>query len=162
MPRLVIGFSDCEAVNMTDPFNAFCDGSCKPNPGQAAVGGVIFDQAGVEVWRGSVYLGDRFCVGDVVVERATNQTAELAAVLFVLAHVPPDAPVVVHTDSMYVVGLVNSGWAARANAELVALVRSTVSERGARLQWVRGHAGIAGNELADVLAGRELDGLVAP
>jgi ribonuclease HI len=147
---------------MTDPFNAFCDGSCRPNPGHAAVGGVIFDQVGVEVWRGSMYLGDRFRVGEVLVERATNQTAELAAVLFVLAHVPPDVSVVLHTDSMYVVGLVNRGWAARANTELVEVVRATVHQRGAGVQWVQGHSGIAGNELADVLARRELERLVAP
>jgi ribonuclease HI len=146
---------------MMKPFNVFCDGSCRPNPGHAAVGGVVFDPAGAEVWRGSVYLGETFRVGSVIVERATNQSAELAAVLFVLAHVPPDVPVVVHTDSMYVVGLVNSGWTARANVELVALVRTTVSERRAQLQWVPGHSGIAGNELADVLAGGELDTLVA-
>lgn len=136
---------------------AFADGACKPNPGAAAVGAAVFDRDGREVWRGSVYLGERFQVGDVLIEQATNQTAELAAVVFVLGYVPDGVPVVVHTDSAYVVGLVGAGWKAKANRELVALVRRVVAQRGARVEWCPGHCGVVGNVIADRLAAVELE-----
>lgn len=139
------------------PWTAFADGACKPNPGAAAVGAVVFDPVGREVWRGGLYLGERFVFEGIFVERGTNQIAELIAVVHGLAHVPDGVPIVVRTDSRYAVGLGTGTWRANANRELVALVRQVVAERGARVQWVPGHTGIVGNEVADQLANAELE-----
>jgi ribonuclease HI len=60
--------------------------------------------------------------------------------------------VVINTDSQYSIGVLQKGWKAKANQELVARVKRAVDERGAELAYVPGHAGVAMNERADALA----------
>jgi len=56
-------------------------------------------------------------------------------------------------DSSYSIGVLTQGWKAKANTELVARVKRALAVmRDVRLIHVRGHAGIALNERADVLA----------
>ena len=84
---------------------------------------------------------------------ATNNIAELTAVLRAVEAMPPDATnIVVHTDSQYAIGVLTKGWKAKANQELVAKAKSTVQARRARLVYVPGHAGVPLNERADELA----------
>jgi ribonuclease HI len=84
---------------------------------------------------------------------ATNNVAELTAILRALEWIPPvAAAIVVHTDSQYAIGVLQKGWKAKANGELVARTKRVVQERGARLVYVPGHQGVPLNERADELA----------
>lgn len=84
---------------------------------------------------------------------ATNNVAELTAILRALEWLPAQAaPIVIHTDSQYAIGVLQKGWKAKADQELVARTKELVRERGARLIYVPGHAGVPLNERADELA----------
>ena len=61
-------------------------------------------------------------------------------------------PIVVHTDSQYAIGVLQKGWKAKANQDLVARTKKLVAARSARLVYVPGHAGVPLNERADELA----------
>lgn len=124
----------------------YTDGACSGNPGPAGSGVFLMlpDGRSVEAVRS---LG-----------RATNNIAELTALSMALelldaAEVPPDAPVRLHTDSEYSIGVLAKGWKAKKNTELILGIREQFVKRpGVELAWVRGHAGHAGNERADELA----------
>lgn len=117
---------------------AYTDGACTGNPGPAGLGVVVLGDGGVEL---SEYLG-----------HATNNVAELTAILRALERVPRDKPIVVHTDSQYAIGVLQKGWKAKANQELIATIKRALSGREAQLVYVRGHAGVTWNERCDQLA----------
>ena len=102
---------------------AFTDGACSGNPGPAG-SGVVLVAPGGKMHEGLEYLGE-----------ATNNVAELTAILRALEWIPADAgAIVVHTDSQYAIGVLPEGLegegqpgARRADAKRV------VQERGARL-----------------------------
>jgi ribonuclease HI len=103
---------------------------------------VVLVEPGGKLHEGLEYLGD-----------ATNNVAELTAILRALEWIPADAgSIVVHTDSQYAIGVLQKGWKAKANQELVAHIRRVVQERGALLRYVPGHEGVPLNERADELA----------
>ncbi|AUX40037.1 uncharacterized protein SOCE26_014320 [Sorangium cellulosum] len=119
----------------------YADGACSGNPGPAGLGVVILDGGGrVEL---SEYLGT-----------GTNNIAELTAILRAVEEVEPGRPLVIHTDSQYSIGVLQKGWKAKANTELVAKVLVALKERRPRPQlvYVPGHAGVLLNERADALA----------
>ena len=61
--------------------------------------------------------------------------------------------IVVHTDSQYAIGVLQKGWKAKANQELVGAREERRCARGsARLVYVPGHQGVPLNERADELA----------
>lgn len=125
------------AVN---PLIVYADGACSGNPGPAGIGVVFLDGAKRE--EVSEYLGT-----------GTNNIAELTAIIRALERAPRDRTVIIHSDSAYALGLLGSGWKAKANQDLVAKMRSLASGfRDLRLVKVAGHAGIAENERADALA----------
>ncbi|WP_437735360.1 ribonuclease HI [Sorangium sp. So ce1335] len=119
----------------------YADGACSGNPGPAGLGVVIID-GGQRIER-SEYLGT-----------GTNNIAELTAILRALEEVEPGRPIVIHTDSQYSIGVLQKGWKAKANVELVASLREALQARRppARLVYVPGHAGVLLNERADALA----------
>jgi ribonuclease HI len=120
---------------------AYTDGACSGNPGPAGSGVVLVAPDG-KMREGLEYLGE-----------ATNNVAELTAILRALEWIPAEAPaIVVHTDSQYAIGVLQKGWKAKANQELVARTKRAVQERGARLVYVPGHQGVPLNERADELA----------
>jgi ribonuclease HI len=84
---------------------------------------------------------------------ATNNVAELTAILRAAEIVPSGAPFVLHTDSQYSIGVLTKGWKAKANQALIADVKSALAVRtNWRLVYVPGHAGVPLNERADQLA----------
>jgi len=120
---------------------AYTDGACSGNPGPAGSGVVLVSPDG-KMHEGLEYLGE-----------ATNNVAELTAILRALEWIPKEAAaVVVYTDSQYAIGVLQKGWRAKANGELVARTKGQVESRGARLVYVPGHRGVALNERADELA----------
>jgi ribonuclease HI len=124
-----------------DAWVAYTDGACSGNPGPAGSGVVLVSPDG-KMHEGFEYLGE-----------ATNNVAELTAILRALEWVPPEArAIVVHTDSQYAIGVLQKGWKAKANGELVARTKHVVDARGARLVYVPGHSGVPLNERADQLA----------
>lgn len=119
----------------------YADGACSGNPGPAGLGVVLLDgESRVEV---SEYIG-----------QATNNVAELSAILRAIVEVADsERPIHIHTDSSYAIGVLQKGWKAKANADLVAEIRDAIrARRSVRLFYVPGHAGVAGNERADSLA----------
>ena len=126
------------------------DGACSGNPGPMGIGVVVVD--GEHREEVSEYLG----VG-------TNNIAELVAIergLELAAKLAKDKAkdnsnrrVRVYSDSAYAIGLLEKGWKAKANQELVARLRKRVAAV-ARLEFVKvpGHAGVPENERCDVLA----------
>jgi ribonuclease HI len=125
----------------SDAWIAYTDGACSGNPGPAGLGLVVLGPAG-ERADGYEYLGE-----------ATNNVAELTAILRAIEAVPNAATIVIHTDSQYAIGVLSKGWKAKANVALVASIKSAIAGRGrVRFVYVPGHAGVELNERADELA----------
>jgi ribonuclease HI len=121
--------------------HVYADGACSGNPGPAGIGVVVLDsESRVEI---SEYIG-----------KGTNNIAELTAILRALAETADsERPLVIHTDSSYSIGVLQKGWKAKANQDLVAELREMLRHRkGTRLVYVPGHAGVRWNERADSLA----------
>jgi ribonuclease HI len=120
---------------------AYTDGACSGNPGPAGCGIVLVSPTG-KLHEGFEYLGE-----------ATNNVAELTAILRAVEWLPTHArSVVVHTDSQYAIGVLQKGWKAKVNQDLVARAKRAVEARGAHLVYVPGHQGVPLNERADALA----------
>ena len=144
------------ARNLVDSFSSdavlcFTDGSCRGNPGLSGTGVLVRMPSGEEIEHFR-FLG-----------QGTNNVAEISAVLdavhLVEKHkIPDENPVEIMTDSKYVYGLLELGWKAKANRELVDELKKKIRIRGnIRLHWVAGHAGIEENERADRLANRAIE-----
>jgi ribonuclease HI len=125
----------------------YTDGACSGNhraDQQGPMGAGIVGVAGKLYREWSIPLGP-----------GTNQRAELLAIREALHKVRdrPHTIVRIHTDSAYAIGLLSSGWKAKANVELVEEVRALVRECAAfEMVKVAGHAGHLENERADELA----------
>lgn len=143
----------------------FCDGCAEPNPGQGGWGVVAY-RDGVEAgaWSG----------GDPV---ATNNAMELTGLLVAIERANEfAAPATIWCDSQYCVKGVNEwrhGWKAKGwrrggsnaapknrvlmNSGLWRAIDTALGNMGnthIKVRWVKGHAGIEGNERADQLANR--------
>jgi ribonuclease HI len=119
----------------------YADGACSGNPGPAGVGIVLIE--GKRRREMSQYLG-----------HATNNIAELTAIQLAAEAIEDvSLPVHMFTDSQYSIGVLQKGWKAKANVELVARVRERLARLAdVELRYVPGHAGVPLNERADALA----------
>lgn len=121
-------------------WEAWTDGACSGNPGPAGLGVVLLHDG--ERTELSEYLGT-----------GTNNVAELTAILRAVERVPREASLIVRTDSKYSIGVLQKGWKAKANKELIATIIAALRGRpNVRLIYTPGHAGVALNERADALA----------
>ncbi|MEJ2154533.1 MAG: ribonuclease HI [Desulfobacteraceae bacterium] len=119
----------------------FTDGACSGNSGPAGIGVVLqYGRHRKEISR--------------PIGIATNNIAELEAVRSALIAVKNRSlPVVIHTDSRYVLGLLERGWRARQNQTLVDELRNLTRQFDhLRFVKVKGHSGHPENERADRLA----------
>ena len=80
---------------------------------------------------------------------------EMTAVIKGLEAVDPSAKVLISSDSTYVVNTMTKGWKRKANHDLWEQLDALVKNRDVSWQWVKGHSGDRGNELADSLASKE-------
>lgn len=129
------------------------DGGCTPNPGPGGWGAVLrFGSHVKELYGGSA-------------EPTTNNRMELTAPIEALETLTRPCVVQIHTDSTYVrngitqwlPGWKRNGWRTSAklpvkNADLWQRLELACERHRVEWFWVKGHAGIADNELADRLA----------
>jgi len=118
------------------------DGACKGNPGRGGWGAVI-EQNGSQV---------KLSGG---APQTTNNRMEMTAVIKGLEAVDPAAQVLISSDSTYVVNTMTKGWKRKANHDLWEQLDALVKNRYISWQWVKGHSGDRGNELADSLATKQ-------
>jgi ribonuclease HI len=134
-----------DAPLSTNEVIIYADGACSGNPGPAGIGIYFRDQSGEKDV--SEYLG-----------QGTNNIAELVAIQRALELCPDkNAVIKIHTDSSYSIGVLTQNWKAKANQELIAKIKTQLrSYPRVRFIKVAGHAGIPGNERADMLARRAI------
>ena len=138
------------AASSSQPVLVYADGSCEGNPGPGGWGVVIVTPQGT----------DRRSGGD---SQTTNNRMEIMAAIEALRAIDPGPPVIVRSDSQYLVKTMNEGWRRTKNQDLWKQLDAEVARHGhnVRFEWVRGHAGDARNEEADELA-REAARSAAP
>lgn len=131
----------------------YTDGGCINNPGPGGYGVVILDAGRRKELSGGF-------------RRTTNNRMELFACIQGLRAVPESSPVVLYSDSQYLVNAMNRGWAQtwrrngwkRAgaapveNCDLWEQLLALCDRRCVEFVWLKGHAGTAENERCDRLA----------
>lgn len=137
-----------------DTVIVFTDGGCINNPGPGGYGVIIVDGAVEQEISGGFSL-------------TTNNRMELMACIVALQQLEGSGrPVIVHSDSSYVVNGIEKGWARSwrnrgwrrsdghpaLNADLWGELLRLTEAMAVRFVWVKGHAGNSRNERCDVLA----------
>ena len=138
---------------MQQPIEIYTDGACKGNPGIGGWGASLRYQGKEK----QLYGGEL---------QTTNNRMELTAVIEALSALKrPGCLIDLYNDSRYVLdGLTQwlPGWKRRGwktaskkpvlNQDLWQTLDELTQQHEIRWHWVRGHSGLAGNELADELA----------
>ena len=128
------------AASSSQPVLVYADGSCEGNPGPGGWGVVIVTPQGTR----------RLSGGD---SQTTNNRMEIMAAIEALRAIDPGLPVILRSDSQYLVKTMNEGWRRTKNQDLWKQLDAEVARHhDVRFEWVRGHAGDALNEEADELA----------
>lgn len=127
----------------------FTDGSSKGNPGPGGFGIVM-------------RYGDKVKEYSEGFRRTTNNRMELLAVIRALDKLKRyDIPVIVYSDSKYVIDSIEKGWVfnwvktgfrGKKNEDLWRRYLDLHSKFDIEYSWVKGHAGHPENERCDVLA----------
>lgn len=108
-----------------------------------------------------LWHGDQILEGSDSHPAATNNIAELmgaidglkAAAKWILDHPEAlDSPIILISDSQYVVGLANREYRASANKKLVDRLQKLMDATGAKAAWIKGHSGARWNERVDFLS----------
>ena len=144
-----------------DIVEAFTDGACRGNPGPGGWGAVLrYKGRDKELWGGEPHT--------------TNNRMELQAAISALEALTRPCRVAVTTDSEYVKKGITEwvhNWKKRGwktadrkpvkNADLWQALDAAAARHEVTWHWVRGHNGHAENEMADRLANRGIDELLA-
>jgi ribonuclease HI len=129
------------------------DGGCTPNPGPGGWGAVLrYGEHMRELWGGEPGA-------------TTNNRMELTAPIMALEALTRPSVVHLYTDSTYVrsgitqwvLSWERNGWLTSAkqpvkNVDLWQQLQAACSRHEVHWHWVKGHDGVADNELADQLA----------
>ncbi len=137
---------------MSKRVEAWTDGACSGNPGPGGWGAILIYDGNEKELSGGEAL-------------TTNNRMELMAAISALEALKRPCAVDLHTDSQYVRGGIESwihGWKRNGwktadkkpvkNAELWQRLDEAQARHTVAWHWVKGHAGNALNERADVLA----------
>lgn len=144
---------------MSKPVIIYTDGACKGNPGPGGWGVVLqYADTCKEMFGGEA--------------ETTNNRMELMAAIKALEALKRPCKVILHSDSKYVLQGITEwlenwkkrGWKTAAkkpvkNADLWRQLDTAMQRHEVEWQWVKGHDGIAGNELADRLANNGVEQL---
>ena len=88
---------------------------------------------------------------------ATNNQAELEAIRQIFLNLKREGlNVVIYTDSAYVIGVLRDGNKIKANAELIAEIKTLMTKHSVSFEKVKGHDGVELNERCDYLARQEI------
>lgn len=125
----------------------YVDGACKGNPGLGGWGAYIIEPDRQH----QLYGGEA---------NTTNNRMELTAAIEGIGFCPENATLIIWTDSKYVMqgitewihGWKKKNWKDVKNPDLWQKLDAICANRKIEWNWVKGHAGHAGNELADELA----------
>ncbi len=131
----------------------YTDGACEPNPGPGGYGVVLL-------------RGDERTEFRQGYSHTTNNRMEIMAAIAGLEALPDPMPVVLHSDSKYVVDAMTLGWARSwqqggwirkggkrvPNADLWERLLELDDRHTVTYRWVRGHSGDRLNERADALS----------
>jgi ribonuclease HI len=136
---------------------AYTDGACSGNPGPGGWGVLL------QAREGETVIKERELKGGEAL--TTNNRMELMAAISVLEALSRASEITVITDSAYVKNGVTEwihnwkrrGWRTAGgppvkNAELWQRLDAAQTRHKVIWKWIKGHAGHAGNERADVLA----------
>jgi len=137
-----------------DLVEIFSDGACRGNPGPGGWGALLrFDKREKELWGGEA--------------ATTNNRMELTAVIRALEALERPSRVRLYTDSQYVQKGISAwildwkrrGWRTAGrkpvkNEDLWRRLDELAALHEVEWHWVKGHAGHAGNERADLLANK--------
>ncbi|XID75476.1 DNA polymerase III subunit epsilon [Alkanindiges sp. WGS2144] len=142
---------------MKNPVILYVDGACRGNPGLGGWGAYIQLPDGQE---------RELCGGET---ETTNNRMELTAAIEGILSIEPHLPLVIYTDSKYVkdgitqwiTGWKKKNWRNVKNPDLWQKLDQLNQGRQIEWHWIKGHAGHAGNERADMLANRGADQLKA-
>ncbi|MCR4672940.1 MAG: ribonuclease HI [Lachnospiraceae bacterium] len=136
----------------------YTDGSSRGNPGPGGYGAVLlFTDSKGETHRKEISAGYRM---------TTNNRMELMAVISALNELLVPCDVDLYSDSKYIVDAVNEHWIDKwmkngwkrnrkdpvANPDLWKLLLSAMNDHQVSFHWVKGHDGVAQNEVCDRLA----------
>jgi len=137
----------------------YTDGACKGNPGPGGWAAILDYQG-----RKREYSGAE--------QQTTNNRMELMAAIAALEALKQPCRVELYTDSNYLrqgitewlANWKRRGWKTAArkpvkNRDLWQRLERAAAAHEVRWHWVRGHSGNAGNEAADRLANRAIEGL---
>ncbi|WP_130803071.1 DNA polymerase III subunit epsilon [Acinetobacter ihumii] len=132
---------------MSQTITLYVDGACKGNPGLGGWGAyIITEQAEHKLYGGEA--------------NTTNNRMELTAAIEGISFCPQHAKLIIWTDSNYVKqgitewihGWKKKNWKDVKNPDLWQQLDQVCADRNIEWNWIKGHAGHAGNEMADQLA----------
>lgn len=132
---------------MSQTITLYVDGACKGNPGLGGWGAYII----TETEEHKIYGGEL---------ETTNNRMELTAAIEGVSYCPVDAHLIIWTDSNYVKqgitewihGWKKKNWKDVKNPDLWKKLDAVCANRNIEWNWIKGHAGHPGNEMADQLA----------
>jgi len=140
---------------MSEIIKIYCDGACKGNPGKSGSGLSIYSGAKLPTLLYGEYN-----------ERGTNNTAELNALYKALLLASKAQNAIIYSDSKYSIDCITkwaynwkkNGWTKKGgdikNLEIIQLSHNLYEEikHTTKIEYVKAHTGIEGNELADRMA----------
>lgn len=142
----------------------YTDGACRGNPGPGGWGAILSGQGKYDGKSKSLYGGEH---------DTTNNRMELMAAIKALEALKRPCHILLYTDSKYVqqgikdwiVNWKKRGWRGAnkkpvKNKDLWQALDAARERHQVEWQWVKGHAGVVGNEIADELANRGIDELL--